>query len=126
MKQLHPSQLFFLFLVISTLQFTPLLAAQPPTDSVVTARKLVVKKRITAALLTITMGPLGAHRLYLGCPAHVPVAYVATVGGGVGLIPVLDLFAILFTRNFATLQNNKQVFMWMKPPLPNTDTLTTK
>lgn len=98
------------------MQFTPLVASQPPMDSVAMAHKSVFKKRMTAALLTITMGPLGAHRLYLGCPPHVPVAYVATVGGGVGLIPMLDLFAILFTRNFSKLENNKQVFMWMRKP----------
>jgi TM2 domain-containing membrane protein YozV len=88
--------------------------AQLQTDSTVTKKTSVFKTRITAALLDLTMGPLGAHRIYLGCAPHVPVAYVATVGGGVGLLPVLDFFAILFTKDLSKLQNNNRVFMWLK------------
>ena len=41
-----------------------------------------IKKRLTAALLTVCLGPLGVHRLYLGCSPMVPAVYVATLGGG--------------------------------------------
>lgn len=37
--------------------------------------------RLTAAVLTITLGMLGAHRLYLGAKPWVPIFYVVSVGG---------------------------------------------
>ncbi|MBC7411998.1 MAG: TM2 domain-containing protein [Bacteroidia bacterium] len=108
---------FTLKIIIATLTivvFTNVKSiSQNTSDTLKTPHVSVFKKRMTAALLTVTMGPLGAHRIYLGCSPHVPVAYVATVGGGVGLIPVIDFFAILFTRDFSTLEHNNSVFMWL-------------
>ncbi|MEQ1732876.1 MAG: NINE protein [Bacteroidia bacterium] len=102
-------------LTLAIVLFTSIISlAQNPSDTLKTPQVSVLKKRMTAALLTVTMGPLGAHRIYLGCSPHVPVAYVATVGGGVGIIPVIDFFAILFTRDFARLEHNNSVFMWLK------------
>lgn len=73
-----------------------------------------IKKRLTAAVLTIALGPLGVHRLYLGCPPVVPAVYVATLGGCLGLVPLIDLFAILFTKDLSRYENNPKIFMWMK------------
>jgi TM2 domain-containing membrane protein YozV len=102
-------------LILAIVLFTSVTSlAQNPSDTLKTPHVSVFKKRVTAALLTVTMGPLGAHRIYLGCSPHVPVAYVATVGGGVGVIPVIDFFAILFTRDFSKLEHNNSVFMWLK------------
>jgi TM2 domain-containing membrane protein YozV len=102
-------------LTLAIVLFTSIISlAQNTSDTLKTPQVSVFKKRMTAALLTVTMGPLGAHRIYLGCSPHVPVAYVATVGGGVGIIPVIDFFAILFTRDFSKLEHNNSVFMWLK------------
>ena len=112
-------KLFFTYktiaLTLAIVLFTSSISvAQNTADTLIKPQVSVFKKRMTAALLTLTMGPLGAHRIYLGCSPHVPVAYVATVGGGVGVIPVIDFFAILFTRDLAKLEHNNNVFMWLK------------
>lgn len=88
-------------------------------DSIPAPKKSVhqFKKRMTAAGLAIAMGPLGVHRLYLGCSPAVPAAYVVTVGGGVGFIPLVDFFAILFTKDLSRYENNNQIFMWIRQDL---------
>lgn len=68
--------------------------------------------RLVAALLTLTLGPFGAHRLYLGTDAIVPVFYTVTLGGGLGVLPVIDLFHILLTKDLSKYYNNSKVFMW--------------
>lgn len=68
--------------------------------------------RLVAALLTLTLGPFGAHRLYLGTEAMVPVFYTLTLGGGLGILPVIDLFHILLVKDLSGFYNNPGVFMW--------------
>ena len=73
-------------------------------------------KKLIAALLAFPFpfGIVGLHRIYLGCSTHVPVAYIATVGGGFGLIPFIDFWAILLSKDTSQFMNNGQVFMWLK------------
>lgn len=59
-------------------------------------------------------GIVGLHRIYLGCQPYVPVAYIATVGGGFGVLPFIDFCAILAHKNPDAFVNNKKVFMWIK------------
>lgn len=68
--------------------------------------------RITAAILCITLGPFGAHRLYLGTKPIVPASYTLTLGGGLGLLPVIDLFLITFSKDISRYKNNPHFFMW--------------
>jgi TM2 domain-containing membrane protein YozV len=69
-------------------------------------------KKITAMLLTVLLGPLGVHRLYLGTDAFVPIVYVATLGGGLGILPFIDLVVIGFSDDLTRFENNTKVFMW--------------
>jgi len=69
-------------------------------------------KRLTAAILCLTLGPFGAHRLYLGTSTAVPVAYTLTLGGGLGVLPVIDLLLICFSSDITPYMNNPHVFMW--------------
>jgi TM2 domain-containing membrane protein YozV len=71
--------------------------------------------RLTAAILCITLGPFGVHRLYLGTSTSVPVFYTITLGGGFGLLPVIDLFLIVFSKDLEKFKNNPHVFMWTDP-----------
>jgi TM2 domain-containing membrane protein YozV len=68
--------------------------------------------RVIAFCLAILLGPFGAHRIYLGTQHIVPIAYVLTLGGGFGIIPVIDAFLILLTKNLEPYQNNPRFFMW--------------
>lgn len=70
--------------------------------------------RLTAAVLTITLGMLGAHRLYLGAKPWVPIFYVVSVGGVFFILPLLDLIAILSHKDITPYYNNNKILMWLK------------
>ncbi len=70
-------------------------------------------KRFTAALLCLTLGPFGMHRLYLGTSPKVAAAYSVTLGG-IGLVPVIDLLLITFSKDLERYKNNENVIMWGK------------
>jgi TM2 domain-containing membrane protein YozV len=72
------------------------------------------KRRLVAALLCLTLGPFGMHRLYLGTKPQVAAAYTLTLGGGCGLITVVDLFHIVFSPDISRFKNNDQFIMWKK------------
>lgn len=71
-------------------------------------------RKLKAILLAIFLGHFGVHRIYLGTSANVPVVYSLTLGGGLGLLPLLDIIAILSTRDLEQFSNNDKVFMWSK------------
>ncbi len=71
-----------------------------------------IPKKVTAVLLTIALGPFGVHRLYLGTDAKVPVIYTLTLGGGLGVLPLLDIIAILSSPSIEDYVNNTKVVMW--------------
>jgi TM2 domain-containing membrane protein YozV len=79
-------------------------------------KKQRLNKRITAAVLSFPFpfGIVGLHRIYLGTNPHVPVVYIATLGGIFGLLPLMDFIAITFGNDFETYRNNGNVFMWVK------------
>lgn len=76
--------------------------------------KVRPKRRIVAAFLCLTLGPFGMHRLYLGTEARVAAAYTLTLGGGIGIVPVIDLFSIVFTRDISKFKDNDRFIMWAK------------
>jgi hypothetical protein len=69
--------------------------------------------RLVAALLDISLGLFGAHRLYLGTDVKVPVFYTLTIGGG-GVLWIIDLGLILFTKDLTPYMDNPHVFMWVQ------------
>lgn len=73
-------------------------------------------RRITAALLAFPFpfGIVGLHRIYLGTEPYVPVAYIASLGGVFGILPLIDFFAILFDKDWQRYNNNGKVFMWIR------------
>ncbi len=79
-------------------------------------KKQKLNKRITSAVLAFPFpfGIVGLHRIYLGTKPHVPVAYIASLGGVFGILPFIDFCAITFGKNFDTYRNNGKVFMWVK------------
>ena len=70
--------------------------------------------KLTAAILTITLGMLGAHRLFLGCKPWIPIFYVITVGGVFFILPLIDLIAILTTKDVSKFYNNNNLLMWLE------------
>lgn len=73
-------------------------------------------RKITAAILAFPFpfGIVGLHRIYLGCAPYVPVVYIATVGGGFGILPFIDFCMIILEKDIDRFINNQNVFMWVK------------
>lgn len=68
--------------------------------------------RLVAIALTLLLGPFGAHRIYLGTSEIVPVFYTLTLGGGVGLIPFIDLIHLIAVKDLSRFMDNPKVLMW--------------
>lgn len=68
--------------------------------------------RAVAAALTVLAGPFGAHRIYLGTTEWVPVFYTLTLGGGLGVLPFIDLVYILVKNDISGCYHNPHIFMW--------------
>ena len=81
-------------------------------DSVLQDKKSRAKEKLLALGLCIALGPFGVHRLYLGTSEKVPILYTLTLGGGLGVLPILDFFTILLTNDLKVYKNNTNVFLW--------------
>lgn len=71
-----------------------------------------------AAGLALTLGTFGAHRIYLGTDAKVPIIYGLTFGG-FGVLVLIDAVHILLTKDLDACRANNKVFMWAKAPKPS-------
>ena len=71
--------------------------------------------KVVAAITTVVLGPFGAHRIYLGTDVKVPLFYTLTLGGGLGILPIVDLVCILTADDISKYYDNPHVFMWNAP-----------
>ena len=88
-------------------------ALLPPVEKSLPVPPKPEPKRLVAATLAVTLGAFGAHRLYFGTDAKVPIIYGLTFGG-FGVLVLIDLAHILFTKDLETYMNNDKVLMWSK------------
>jgi len=73
------------------------------------------KSKTVAALLAFPIpGITGIHRVYLGTKAYIPVVYVGTLGGCLGILPLVDFVVLLIDKDITPYENNGKVFMWLK------------
>jgi TM2 domain-containing membrane protein YozV len=79
-------------------------------------RKEMNKKKLISAFFAFPfpLGFMGAHRVMLGTKPWVPVVYVATFGGCFGVLPLIDFFVIIFSKDIEQYENNPNIFMWLK------------
>lgn len=75
--------------------------------------------RLISSGLAVLLGPFGAHRLYLGTTPKVAIIYGVTFGG-FGVLALLDLGHLLFSKDLGPYRDNDRVFMWSrrKEPTP--------
>lgn len=71
------------------------------------------KDRWIASGLALALGPFAAHRLYLGTNAKVAIVYGLTFGG-FGVLVLIDLGHLLFSKDIDAYRNNDRVFMWTR------------
>lgn len=72
------------------------------------------KKLVAAALaFPFPFGIVGLHRIYLGTAPYIPVVYIGTLGGGLGILPFIDFCVLVLDKDFERYNNNSKVFMWV-------------
>lgn len=71
-----------------------------------------IPKKLVAIGITVLTGAIGGHRLYLGTSPVVPIVYALTLGGGFGILPLIDLIAITATKDLSKYENNSKIIMW--------------
>ncbi len=73
-------------------------------------------KKVMAAILAFPFpfGIVGLHRIYLGTAPHVPIVYIGTFGGVLGILPFIDFCVIMLDKDFDRYLNNNKIFMWVK------------
>lgn len=117
--QVAPTQLHTLAATDSSLSEISCLALnataqQPKLIKIIGALQQATteNKKITAAVLTLTLGMLGVHRIYLGTAPYIPAVYLFTFGGGFFILPVIDLVMILSSKDLSKFENNPKLLMW--------------
>lgn len=109
--------LFLLFsFSVATKAFTPVLTL--PQDSIVadslsTKKELPKRKHVRAKAIVFTLltGLLGGHRVYLGTRPGAPIIYSITLGG-FGILPLVDLAHLIFTKDLSKFEQNQKIIMW--------------
>ncbi len=71
-------------------------------------------KKSEMLALTLFLGPIGGHRAFMGTKVAVPLVYTLTLGGGLGLLPLVDFFVILFSKDHSKYLDNPKVMMWLQ------------
>ncbi len=83
----------------------------PAADTTHVARE---NQRLVGSGLALLLGPFGAHRIYLGTTPKVAVIYGLTFGG-FGVLSLIDLGHLLFSRDLDQFRYNDRVIMWGRP-----------
>ncbi len=88
---------------------------QVQKDSTLSAEIQKKKKRLNGfCAFPLPLGFVAGHRIMMGTKPWVPVVYVATFGGCFGLLPLIDFFVIMLSKDISPYENNPNVFMWLK------------
>lgn len=74
----------------------------------------VEDQRWVSSALALALGPFAAHRIYLGTTPKVAIVYGLTFGG-FGVLALIDLGHLLFSKDLEAYRNNDRVIMWGKP-----------
>ncbi len=84
---------------------------QLPTNTYTVS--VVKHKRGKAILFTMFTGLFGGHRIYFGTHHRTPIIYSITLGG-LGVLPLVDLINIIFTKDLSVFEHKHEIIMWGK------------
>lgn len=82
-------------------------------DTLIEGKKKVKFKRGKAIIFCVLTGFLGGHRIYFGTHQRTPIIYSITLGG-FGILPLIDLVHIIFTKDLSKFDNKSEIIMWSK------------
>ena len=83
------------------------------SDTLVDEVRKVKFKRGKAIIFCLFTGILGGHRIYFGTHQRTPIIYSLTLGG-FGILPLVDLIHIIFTKDLSKFDNKTEIIMWGK------------
>jgi len=94
---------------------TLLVVSVEPGSVIIPADTIIVKGKTKgeAILWWALGGVVGLHRIYLGTSPVIPVFYAVTLGGGMGLLVLGDLIAILIVKDINDYADNPSILMWV-------------
>ena len=72
-------------------------------------------RKVACAIMAFPFpfGIVGLHRIYMGTAPYVPIVYIGTLGGALGVLPMIDFIVILCKKNPEQFFGDRRVFMWM-------------
>jgi len=82
-------------------------------DTIVEGKRKVKFQRGKAIIFCLFTGILGGHRIYFGTHQRTPIIYSVTLGG-FGILPLVDLIHIIFTKDLSKFENTPEIIMWGK------------
>lgn len=91
-------------------------AAAELSHKTIAPDKIKKRKKLIAALLAfpVPFGIIGLHRIYLGSKPYIPLIYIGTLGGCVGIIPFIDFIVLCLEKDITKYCNNSNLIMWAK------------
>ena len=74
------------------------------------------KSKLLASILAfpVPFGMLGLHRIYLGAKPIIPVLYIVTFGGIVGILPFIDMMVLILSKDTKPFVDNSRILFWYK------------
>jgi len=74
------------------------------------------KSKVLAAIFAFPypFGMLGLHRIYLGANPVIPILYIVTLGGFVGILPFVDMMVIILSEDTKPFVKNSKILMWYR------------
>jgi len=74
------------------------------------------KNKVLASILAFPFpfGMLGLHRIYLGAKPIIPILYVVTLGGFVGILPFVDMMVMILSEDTKPFIKNSKILMWYR------------
>lgn len=77
------------------------------------------KSKVLAAILAFPLGVFGLHRMYLGAKPIIPILYIVTFGGALGILPFIDMMVIILSKDTKPFYKNSKILMWYKKKSKN-------
>jgi len=74
------------------------------------------KSKVLASILAFPLpfGMLGMHRIYLGAKPIIPILYIVTFGGIVGILPFIDMMVLILSKDIKPFVDSSNILFWYK------------
>ena len=107
------------------LQVTPSVDVNPDGLTTLASNRILLqiesdsienRSKVLATILAVPFpfGMFGLHRIYLGAKPIIPILYVVTLGGFVGILPFVDMMVMILSEDAKPFTQNSKILMWYR------------